>query len=384
MGAAKKSEFDYKDGCEFYIPPHRVQHVAAMPYAETIDWGIKIVGVPQFWSHYKGEGIKVAVLDTGMAMAHTDLRDAIDDAEDMTNSRSGPADVQGHGTHCAGTIAARQNSSGVIGAAPNCRLYVGKVLGDNGSGSDQSVSNGVKWAISKEVDVISMSLGSSHPSRMIHNAIKDAVKAGIFVIAAAGNDGPRLDTVGFPGGFPETISVGAVDRNLNVTRFSSRGKTVDIVAPGDQILSCYPPNTFAKLSGTSMATPLVAGVVAMHLSMRKKEGLSRPTVAEMREILLSTAVDIDRAGFDPNAGHGLIDPKVLLDVDKWNGGGQVGPIPPPTEEPGDGDGNGDGKSLTLAYSGDFTNSGQKKIRTFLGGEEFSGVDEHGNTIIIKL
>lgn len=133
-----------------------------------------------------------------------------------------------------------------------------------------------------------------------------------------------------------------------------------------------------------MATPLVAGVVAMHLSMRKKESLSRPTVAEMRKILVDTAIDIDRAGFDPNAGHGLIDPKVLLDEVKWNGGGQVGPVPPPTNEPGDGDGDGGSKSLTLAYSGDFTNTGQQKIRHFLGGEGFTGVDEHGNKITIKL
>lgn len=153
-------------------------------------------------------------------------------------------------THVAGTIAARENSSGVIGAAPKCKLLVGKVLGDNGSGTAQSVSKGIYFAINSGADIISMSLGSSVSSPLIYRAVKDAVSNGVFVIAAAGNEGPTMNTVGYPGGYKETIAVGAIDQTKKIARFSSRGTQVTIVAPGKDILSTYPPKGLAKLSGT--------------------------------------------------------------------------------------------------------------------------------------
>lgn len=328
----------------FTLPPYKVEQVFTT-MAETIDWGIEIVGVPNLWRQTKGENVKVAVLDTGIAFEHPDLKDAILDAKDFTNSRSGPSDLQGHGSHCAGTIAARENSSGVIGAAPLCKLLVGKVLGDNGSGSSNAVASGIRWAVDKGADVISMSLGSSVSSPQIHEAVKDAVAAGVFIIAAAGNEGPSLDTVGYPGAYPETVAVGAISQNRKIASFSSRGNMVDIVAPGDKILSTYPPRGLATLSGTSMATPLVAGVVALMLSKHKSFGGVSPikTQKDLMEHLRRTAIDLGPSGYDPSYGAGLINPEQLLMM------------------------NGIGDSLValLLEQSDLTDAGKKKLNKFL-------------------
>jgi subtilisin family serine protease len=308
-----KSPKEDDDAPIFTLPPYRVEAVFTS-MAETIDWGIKLVGVPNLWRHTKGEGIKVAVLDTGIALEHPDLRDSIADAKDFTKSKSGPSDVAGHGTHVAGTIAARENSSGVIGAAPKCKLIIGKVLGDNGSGSAKSVSQGVYYAIDKGADIISMSLGSSSSSAMIHNSIKAAVKAGIFVVVAAGNEGPKIGTVGYPGRYDETITVGAIDSNKRIAKFSSRGTSVTIAAPGKDILSTYPPKGLAKLSGTSMATPLVSGIVALMLSKHNQFGSKTPIKSQkdLEQHLKDTAIDLGPDGWDPSYGHGLINPARLL------------------------------------------------------------------------
>jgi subtilisin family serine protease len=348
--------------------------------SETLDWGMKVTGVPQYWRTTKGKGIKIGILDTGIASQHPDLRLAIKKSKDFTRSRSGVNDVQGHGTHVAGTVGARQNSTGVVGAAPESDLYIAKVLGDNGSGSDQSVAAGIDWCIQMGVDIISMSLGSPRPSNIIHAAVKRAHAKGIFIIAAAGNDGPRIGTEGYPAKYPEVISVGAIDRRLKVAKFSSRGNTVDIVAPGDQILSTYPPKGFAKLSGTSMATPLVSGIVALLLAHdRMYNGQDIKNNDQLKKILRETAIDIDRKGFDPNSGFGLINPKKLIEEFDVPSGSKPEPKP---EDPS----NPDAKALVLNVIEDLTPEGQKKVKGFVnaGGSIIKAKDEKGNVVEIKV
>lgn len=297
----------------FTLPPYKVEAVYST-YAETMDWGLELLNIPVLWRQSKGEGAKVAVLDTGIATNHPDLKDAIKGAKDFTRSRSGVEDVQGHGTHVAGTIAARENSSGVIGVAPQAELYIGKVLGDNGSGAAPWIAEGIRWAIKKGVHIISMSLGAPIPQATIEAAIKEALDAGVFVIAAAGNEGPTIDTVGWPARYENVVSVGSIDRQRRVSRFSSRGEQVDIVAPGDQILSCYPPRGLAKLSGTSMATPFVSGVVALKVSRQMKFPGGDPidSPQELLKVLRESATDMHVPGFDPHYGYGIIDPNALL------------------------------------------------------------------------
>src|SRR6185437_4984179 len=138
----------------FRLPPFRVE-ATFTALSETIDWGLTAYQIPDHWKATRGKSVKVAVLDTGIDEAHPDLKDAFDDARDFTRSRFGPIDRHGHGTHTAGTIGARQNDIGVVGVAPDCRLLIGKVLGDDGSGSSATVAAGIDWACDSGADVIS-------------------------------------------------------------------------------------------------------------------------------------------------------------------------------------------------------------------------------------
>jgi subtilisin family serine protease len=297
----------------YRLPPWKVEQIF-IATAEIQDWGLTMLNIPSLWRCTDGSNIKVAVLDTGIDFTHPDLEGSIIDSKDFTGSKAGPADLQGHGTHVAGIIAARQNSQGVVGVAPKAGLLVGKVLGDDGAGSSRTVTDGIEWAVAQKADIISMSLGSQYPDEFIHNAIKEAVKAGVFVIAAAGNDG--LNHVDFPAAHEEVVAVGSIDRRRVISSFSSRGPEVDVVAPGDQILSTYPTKTYARLSGTSMATPFVAGVVALALAKHQKYGGETPikNQQDLIEHLHMTAIDLGPKGFDEAYGFGLINPKELVKI----------------------------------------------------------------------
>ena len=299
----------------FRLPPFKVE-ATFVSLAETIDWGLSIYKVPEQWKKTRGQGIKVAVLDTGIEESHPELRDAIDQSRDFTRSPFGPADRAGHGTHVAGTIAARKNDLGVVGVAPECRLLIGKVLGDDGSGTSASVAAGIDWASDAGAHVISMSLGSPVSSSDIYAAILRAVQQGRFVICAAGNDG-RPNSVNYPGRWNETVAVGAVNANGELSRFSSQGDELDICAPGENVLSTYIGGAYAKLSGTSMATPFVSGVVALMLAKHHLRGGKTPieTHAQLLEHLRRTATDAGVPGKDPHFGYGLIDPEQLIGTD---------------------------------------------------------------------
>lgn len=263
---------------------------------DFIDWGLKIFSIPDKWEKKwkdskKGRDIRIAVLDTGIAPNHSDLSGAVEVYKDFTDSPFDAADLHGHGTHVAGIIAARENKTGVVGVAPEARLLIGKVIGDDGSGTQEQLAEGIWWAIGKKVDIISISLENNgvlgndkkakraeeEKIQLVHEAIKLAVNRGIFVICAAGNkknekinnqwkETVSLDRLKFPAHHPETIAVGAIDKNLNIPYFSAGEGHVDIVAPGEDILSTYPPNHFATSSGTSMAAPFVSGVAALMLA----------------------------------------------------------------------------------------------------------------------
>ncbi|HZZ73577.1 MAG TPA: S8 family peptidase [Pirellulales bacterium] len=325
----------------YRLPPYRVDRVLTkLDDAERIDWGLSLLEVPSHWHQTEGAGVKVAVLDTGIDANHPDLQSAIDGQHDFTGSRIGTADAQGHGTHTAGIAAARRNQLGVVGVAPECRLLIGKVLGDDGSGLGAWVAAGIDWACDQGADIISMSLGSPFADPTIYAAIQRAAAKGKFVIAAAGNDGGvrGQDRVDYPGRWPETIAVAAFDRQRQLASFSSQGPEVDIAAPGEAITSTFPLNQggYAILSGTSMATPFVAGVVALVLAWQRQNlavGAPIADVNQLRARLAQTATDAGPPGQDWGFGFGLISPNELLSAENASpaagsasGGWQIGPV----------------------------------------------------------
>lgn len=299
----------------FRLPPYRVEATfAPMALTEIIDWGLALLHVPDHWKQTQGAGVRVALLDSGIDESHLDLAAAIDEARDFTQSRRGPADRNGHGTHVAGIVAARQNNRGVIGVAPQSRLLIAKVLGDDGVGNSAAVAAGVDWACDQGASVISMSLGSPQPDVKLRQAIERAAAKGVFVITAAGNAG-RPNSVNYPARWRETVAVAAVDRNGQLSRFSSRGPQVDIAAPGQDVLSTFRDGGYAKLSGTSMAAPFVAGVVALLIALHRDATDARTplrTIDDLLEHLRRTARDAGAAGHDPGYGWGLINPDGLL------------------------------------------------------------------------
>jgi subtilisin family serine protease len=278
--------------------------------SQTIDWGVNVVQAPMLWGTVKGEGLKVAILDTGVDRNHPDLVANIKGGINFTTAdRDDWQDRQGHGTHCAGIIGAVDNGIGVIGVAPAVELYAVKVLGDNGSGGFEAIVQGLDWCIANGIDIASMSLGASgDPGTDLHDAIKRARAAGIIIVAASGNEATQC---GWPAAYEECIAVGAVDAAFDKANFSNFGSEVDVAAPGVDIFSTYKDGQYAKLSGTSMATPIVSGCVAIVQCLCRKMGV-KATPDKIVEMLSAKSVDLGTDGRDVNYGAGLINLYKLL------------------------------------------------------------------------
>ncbi len=297
------------------IPKAEKKQIASHPPQEKIDWGVKMF-LPEAWHLTRGAGVKVAVLDTGVDAGHEDLALNIVAAKDFTNSNEGfyDTDKLGHGTHVAGIIGAIDNEIGVVGIAPEVDLYCGKVLRSSAYGQISWLVDGITWAIENEVDVISMSLGTLTDDEKLHSAIKEARCNGIYVICAAGNRGSSLDAVDYPAKYDETLAVGSIDLNKKISSFSSVGKQVDVVAPGQDIWSTIPGSNYGLISGTSMATPFVSGLIALMISKHRIYGghTELRTLEDLKSHLKKVTEDLGPLGRDYTFGHGLVDPCKLL------------------------------------------------------------------------
>lgn len=303
-----------------------------------LDISSPVVNASQVWNNkLKGKGVGIAILDSGV-YPHPDLtqpKNRITRFKDFISYRSQPYDDNGHGTHCAGDAAGNGTKSGgkYRGPAPEANIIGVKVLDRRGSGAVSTLLAGIDWCIKNKdkygIKIISMSLGapssSSYQNDPLCRAVKKAWKAGLVVCAAAGNDGPLTKTINSPGCTPDIITVGALDdkntvplKDDSIAYFSSRGPTIDgltkpdMVAPGANIISLRAPNStldskksrvdkwYITMSGTSMATPVCAGVAA--LVLQKTPSLSPGAV---KNILMSTCRTVS---LDPNSqGAGLID-----------------------------------------------------------------------------
>lgn len=247
------------------LPPNEVieKVLTANELKDQQDWGIASMNVPAAWKTSKGKGTVIAVLDTGAMSKHRDLTGQVIKGKDFSGSPYGWEDKNGHGTHCLTTIIAAENDWGMTGVAPEAKGLVVKVLSDGGSGGVDRIAAGIDYAVTEGADVINMSLGGPGRDAYIPPAIKRAIAAGVIVIAAAGNEGPREGTVGFPGGYEGVICVAAHDSSNAVAGFSSRGAAVFVCAPGVNVRAGIPgpgDGLFGSMSGTSMATPQVAGL----------------------------------------------------------------------------------------------------------------------------
>lgn len=238
---------------------------------QPVPWGVARIGAPNAWSTSRGLGVKVAVIDTGIARSHPDLNDNLAGCLNFIQSWKTCEDDNGHGTHVSGIIAAEDNTFGVVGVAPQAKIYALKVLDRRGRGYLSDIIEALDWSVSSGMQVVNMSLGTTSDIQSFHDAVTRAFNAGIVEVAAAGNSGPAPNSVNFPGAYPEVIGVAATDASDNVPSWSSRGPEVDIAAPGVNIYSTYLRGTYTTLSGTSMASPHVAGTVALRKALGSSE-----------------------------------------------------------------------------------------------------------------
>ncbi|MCA9597861.1 MAG: peptidase S8 [Myxococcales bacterium] len=277
-------------------------------------WHLTRVGAERAWSFSTGRGVTVAVVDTGIACEDFP---PFSKASDLNLTRCVPgynfvaknehaADDQGHGTHVAGTIAQSTNNAiGAAGVAFEARLMPVKVLSSGGWGTLSDVADGIRWAADHGAQVINLSLGGPRDSKILERAVAHAREKGVVVVAAAGNSGGRVE---FPGGTAGVIGVSATDSKDRLAWFSSRGPGVDIAAPGVGVIQQTICNggrngceTFPSLSGTSMASPHVAGVAALLVSL----GVTEPDAVQ--RALESSAEPIDRSpGGKKKFGAGLL------------------------------------------------------------------------------
>jgi len=288
----------------FALENIRIKGVKLQP-SQTLTWNIDQVDAEISWTISTGDPVKVGVIDTGIDLKHPDLQANIKGGYNAINPLKSPNDDNGHGTHVAGIIAALNNSIGVVGVGPNIDLYAIKVLNANGSGYLSDVIEGLDWAITNKMQVVNMSLGTSQDVQSFHDAIVRTYNAGITIVAAAGNSG---GSVSYPAAYPEVIAVSATDQNNQIASFSSRGPEVDLAAPGVSIYSTYKGQSYATLSGTSMAAPHVTGAAALIIDTKKcdlnLDGVCTP--AEVQQRLEQTAIDLGDPGKDNLYGSGLV------------------------------------------------------------------------------
>lgn len=208
-------------------------------------------------------------------------------------------DDNGHGTHVAGTIGALDNELGVIGVAPQADIYAIKALDQYGNGSYSDIISGIEWAIDNNIDIINMSIGGTTKSKTLETAVNNAYNAGILLVASAGNNGyDKKGTITYPAAYDSVIAVGAVDENNTRAYFSSVGRQLELMAPGVNVLSTVPNNSYASYSGTSMASPHIAGSAA--LLWEANPNLSN---VEIRNLLNNSAIYL---GDSFEYGNGLV------------------------------------------------------------------------------
>lgn len=265
--------------------------------SENLTWNITDYQIQELHKKgYKGQGIKVAVLDTGI-VSHPDLSTV--HVEDMTGT--GPNDDHGHGTHVAGIIGALENDQGIRGIAPECELYIFKVISAK-TGSIEHVVAGIDRAVEMGCQIINMSLGTTADVPILMQACARAAEKGVLLICASGNSGS--ESISYPGAYDSCIAVGSVNREKKVSAFTSFGQPLDVMAPGEKILSTYLGNGYAVLSGTSMAAPWMSGMCALLMSA----GLQVDY-----KLIVDSTNDIKSPGFDHESGYGIFDPhKALL------------------------------------------------------------------------
>jgi subtilisin len=277
-------------------------------------WSVSLIGAETAHSQSAtGEGVKVAILDTGIDYNHPDLDLNYSGGDnyvalDVNNHDPMDDSYNSHGTHIAGIVAAELDGAGVVGVSPSASIYAVKVLDGAGFGSVSAIVSGIDWAIDNQMDIVNMSMGISTYSQLLEDACAAAEAAGILLVAAAGNS--YGGSVLYPAAFPSVIAVGATTIFGEISPISPVGPEMEIVAPGLNVYSTVAGSSYGNLGGTSQAAPHVTGLAALLLSAGMVNDINGDSLVnnhDTRLMLQDSAIDLGDQGFDEIHGYGLVD-----------------------------------------------------------------------------
>lgn len=274
----------------------------------TFQYGLNKINAYGAWDITTGtSGVTIAIIDSGINLGHPEFANRLVPGFDFAYNDSDPSDDNGHGTHVAGIAAAAgDNGEGIAGMCWQCRIMPIKVTNEFGEGDDAGIASGVRWAVDRGARVINMSLGGEDESPVLQEAIRYAVSKNVLVVVAAGNSFEDGNPVEYPAAYDEVIAVGATEENDQRAFFSSVQPYIDVSAPGWNIASTwaqagFPPTPYLAETGTSMASPYVAGLAGLLLSVNPNLDVNA-----LRTIITSTTDDLGQPGTDWEFGAGRI------------------------------------------------------------------------------
>ncbi|GAA5416820.1 thermophilic serine proteinase [Paraliobacillus ryukyuensis] len=282
-----------------YAEPNFVFEATFTPndtYFSGYQYGPQNTNTPAAWDITQGSSSQeIAIIDSGVDYTHPDLDSKVIKGYDFVDNDNDPMDLNGHGTHVAGTAAAETNNgTGVAGMAPKTKILAVRALDAGGGGSLNDIADAIRYAADADAEVINLSLGCNCDTQTLEDAVNYAWNKGSVVVAAAGNDG--VSTTFEPASYDNVIAVGAVNSSNQKASFSNYGTWVDVTAPGNQIASTY-PGGYVYLSGTSMASPHVAGLAGLLAAQGR-------TKYDIRNAIEQTADPISGTGY--YFEHGMI------------------------------------------------------------------------------
>lgn len=281
---------------------YSMKYVTSDPYL-AYEWGLNKINVHKVWDLTTGnETPIIAVVDTGVNVEHSDLKENILKGYNVIDGTTDVEDECGHGTHIAGIAAAlTNNETGIAGVSGNSKILPVKVLDEYGNGYSSDIAIGIKWACDNGAKIINLSLGGTNYDNYLREAVEYATKKGCIIVAAAGNKGSHRPT--YPAAFEGVIAVTAVDNNDKLCNFSNFGKYIDIAAPGLDIYSTSKDGGYEYRSGTSMACAFVSGTIALVWGESPDK-----SPEEIEEIIKNSAKKVDISEhIRYDIGSGVID-----------------------------------------------------------------------------
>lgn len=312
----KKKKIDARYKCKL-LPYKRIECLSAQDASQKAGWDITAFNLPKAWEKTQGEGVVIAVVDTGCDLDHPDLKDNLLPGFNFTNPGTPPEDDNGHGSHVTGILVAENNDIGMVGVCPKAKVMPLKALDNKGNGNLLHVAQAIRYAADHDADFIQMSLGAPMKVQQVLNAIRYANEKGCVTFVAAGNAGNTKE-IFYPANYKETISIGAIDENFKRASFSNTGRNLDFMAPGVDMFSTVPDDWYATLSGTSMACPFAVGVAVLLLSYKKagKLNVKLDCADDYREIFKKYTTKTADDYTDPQfyEGFGIIDPRKLMEA----------------------------------------------------------------------